>query len=96
MTDELTMRQLGALIDKGEREPAEAVARLIKATVYPRFLGIDDGGSCVWELENGRWCWGDDPYHAARPVRTFEPDRYVSKYGTPTPIRTLAEIEADK
>ena len=86
MTGEMTMKELGAAIDRGEREPAEAVARLIKAKIYPRFLGVDDGGSYVWELENGRWTWGDDPQHAARLVRTFEPEQYVIKYGTPTPI----------
>lgn len=89
MTDELTMAELGKAIDRGEREPAEAVARLVKGTVYPRFLGVDDSGTCAWELESGRWCWGDDPYHAARQARTFEPERYVEKYGVPTPLEAL-------
>lgn len=96
MTDEMTMRELGKAIDRGEREPIEAVERLKTLVVYPRFLGIDDSGSCVWALADGRWCWGDDPYHASRQTRTFEPERYVVKYGTPTPIRTLAELAADQ
>jgi hypothetical protein len=94
MTDELTMVELGKAIDKGEREPIEAVTRLKAAVVHPRFLGIDDSGSCVWELESGRWCWADDPYHAARQRRTFEPENYVEKYGTPVPVGTPDDAAA--
>lgn len=57
-----------------------------KSTIYPRFLGVDDGGDFVWELASGRWTWGDDPYAAATRERTFTPDRYSEKYGAPTPL----------
>jgi len=80
------MAELAAAIGRGEREPVEAVVRLAKATVYPRFLGLDESGDLVWELANGRWCFGDDPHQAARQRRTFEPERYVIKYGAPAPI----------
>lgn len=49
--------------------------------VYPRFIGVDDSGDYVWELESGRWTFGDDPYSAATRTRTFEPERYLDKYG---------------
>jgi hypothetical protein len=55
-------------------------------TVYPRFLGVDDGGDFVWELSTGRWTWGDDPHSAATRQRTFTPDRYSEKYGHPQPV----------
>jgi hypothetical protein len=55
-------------------------------TVYPRFLGVDDGGDFVWELANGRWTWGEDPHDAATRQRTFTPDRYSEKYGHPQPV----------
>lgn len=83
---ELTMDELGAAIARGERDPAEAVARLRTAVVYPRFLGVDDDGTYVWELADGQWTWADDPDQAVRRVRTFEPERYVGKYGVPTPV----------
>jgi hypothetical protein len=69
-----------------ERTAAEVVAALSDAVVFPRFLGVDDAGDNVWELENGRWTWGDEPYDAICRARTFEPERYVDKYGEPTPI----------
>lgn len=56
--------------------------------VYPRFLGKDSNGDFVWELANGRWTWGDDPFQAALRQRTFNPDRYVEKYGAPEPLMT--------
>jgi hypothetical protein len=56
------------------------------SVVYPRFLGKDDNGDFVWELANGRWTWGDDPLQAAMRQRTFSPDRYVEKYGAPSPL----------
>lgn len=65
---------------------AEVVARLSETVVFPRFLGSDDSGDFVWELEDGRWTWGEDPDEAANRVRTFEPERYVVKFGAPTPI----------
>lgn len=80
------MEELAKAVAKGERDAAEAVARLDKMVVYPRFLGMDDAGLPVWELANGRWTWGDDPYKAARMQRTFQPERYVDKYGVPTQI----------
>lgn len=52
-------------------------------TVYPRFLGMDGSGDFVWELADGRWTWGDDPHDAATKQRTFEPERYIEKYGRP-------------
>lgn len=52
-----------------------------RGVVYPRFLGVDDGGDFVWELADGRWTWGDNPYDAAKRGRTFTPDRYQEKYG---------------
>lgn len=54
--------------------------------IYPRFLGVDDGGDFVWELANGRWTWGDDPMDAVNKTRTFTADHYLGKYG---PIQTL-------
>lgn len=88
MTDktELTMAELGAAVDRGEREPTEVVGRLRVSVVYPRFLGLDDGGSHVWELADGRWCSAEDPCHAVYKTRTFIPEHYVVKYGTPTPV----------
>jgi hypothetical protein len=58
-------------------------------TVYPRFLGIDGSGDFVWELETGRWTWGEDPHDAAFRERTFEPVRYIEKYGRPIPFVRL-------
>lgn len=69
-----------------ERTAAEVVAALSDAVIFPRFLGLDDGGDFVWELEDGRWTWGEDPHHAVRQTRTFDPERYVVKFGEPTPI----------
>jgi hypothetical protein len=91
MTDEeskteLTLKELGEAVERGEREPAEAVARLKAAVVYPRFLGTDTSGDSVWELANGRWTFGDEPWSAVDKDRTFEPERYVQKYGVPTPL----------
>lgn len=56
------------------------------SVVYPRFLGKDSNGDFVWELANGRWTWGDDPWQAAIRQRTFTADRYVEKYGAPEPL----------
>lgn len=56
--------------------------------IYPRFLGKDSNGDFVWELANGRWTWGDDPFQAAIRQRTFTPDRYAEKYGAPEPLMT--------
>lgn len=50
---------------------------------YPKFLGYDGSGDCVWELENGRWTWGVSPRDATYRDRTFEPVRYIEKYGRP-------------
>lgn len=91
MTDEasktkLTMKELGEAIERGEREPAEAVARLKTTVIYPRFLGIDTSGDSVWELADGRWTFGDEPWSAVDKTRKFEPERYIVKYGVPTPI----------
>lgn len=57
--------------------------------VYPRFIGMDDNGDFVWELADGRWTWGSDPYDAACRKRTFTPDRYEEKYGKPKPLADL-------
>lgn len=59
------------------------------ATTYPRFLGVDGSGDFVWELETGRWTWGEDPHDAAFRERTFEPERYIEKYGRPVPFVRL-------
>lgn len=53
----------------------------VTTVVYPRFLGVDESGEMVWELADGRWTWADDPYMAVRRLRTFEPARYLEKYG---------------
>ncbi len=58
-------------------------------TIYPRFIGIDGNGDYVWELADGRWTWGNDPYDAAARKRTFTPDRYVDKYGDPVTLTNL-------
>lgn len=59
--------------------------------VYPRFLGVDGSGDFVWELETGRWTWGDSPRDAAFRGRTFEPARYIEKYGRPIPFVRIEE-----
>lgn len=84
----LTLAELDEAINRGERDPAEAVARMKDTVVYPRFLGMDNTGSYAWELADGRWTWGYDPDEVQRKaeIRTFEPERYVEKYGVPTPI----------
>jgi hypothetical protein len=82
--EELSLGELGDAIERGEREPAEAVARLKAAVIYPRYLGTDPSGSDVWELENGRWTFADTPWQAVHMTRTFEPERYVGKYGVPS------------
>lgn len=82
----LTLAELGEAINRGEREPSEVVARLKAAVVYPRFLGIDTSGDSVWELANGRWTFGDEPWSAVNKGRTFDPERYVEKYGVPVPL----------
>jgi len=51
--------------------------------IYPRFLGYDGSGDYVWELADGRWTWGVSPRDAADRARTFEPVRYIEKYGRP-------------
>lgn len=79
------------LVAHAEITALKASRLLTAEVVYPRYLGVDDSGSCTWELADGRWCWADDPYHAARQRRTFTPERYVDKYGTPTPIKTETE-----
>jgi hypothetical protein len=60
-------------------------------TIYPRFLGVDGSGDFVWELPTGRWTWGDSPYDAAFRERTFEPERYIEKYGRPIPFVRIEE-----
>lgn len=54
-------------------------------TRYPRFLGVDGSGDFVWELENGRWTWGQSPNEAwaQGQIRSLEPERYIDKYGRP-------------
>ena len=63
--------------------------------IYPRFLGIDGSGDFVWELASGRWTWGDDPHSAVTRERTFEPERYVEKYGRPVPIGEQIDRQAE-
>jgi hypothetical protein len=73
-------------MDDVEMTDAEAVAALNDTVIFPRFLGQDDAGDFVWELADGRWTWGDDPHDVLDRVRTFEPERYVQKFGVPTPL----------
>lgn len=49
----------------------------------PIRVGVDEAGDIVWQLPNGRWTWGLTAQDAAAQVRTFEPERYVEKYGRP-------------
>jgi hypothetical protein len=63
--------------------------------MYPRFLGVDSNGDFVWELANGRWTWGDDPYQAIHRQRTFAADRYLDKYGPVEPIAGHTAIPAE-
>lgn len=65
------------------------------SVIYPRFLGIDGSGDFVWELADGRWTWGDDPHSAVTRKRTFEPERYVEKYGRPVPIGEQIDRQAE-
>jgi len=51
--------------------------------IYPRFLGYDGSSDCVWELADGRWTWGNTAHDAADMGCTFEPVRYIEKYGRP-------------
>jgi hypothetical protein len=81
----LTMAELDQAINRGEREPVEAVGRIGVTVVYPRFLGYDNSGDAVWELASGRWTWGDHPRDAEGRPCTFEPARYIEKYGVPLP-----------
>lgn len=68
-------------------------------TIYPRFLGMDGQGDFVWELANGRWTWGSDLHDVLNASRTFEPERYIEKYGRPIDpeesIDRKAEAEQD-
>jgi hypothetical protein len=66
-------------------------------TIYPRFLGVDGSGDFVWELENGRWTWGDDPHAAFERERSFEPIEYIEKYGRPVGLGEIVDrkTEAD-
>jgi len=70
--------------DDDDRTPAEVVAALSSAVIFPRFLGLDDGADYVWELEDGKWTWGVDPDEALAHSRTFLPEDYVIKFGAPT------------
>jgi len=63
--------------------------------IYPRFLGVDGNGDFVWELANGRWTWGDDPFQVANRKRTFEPERYIEKYGRPIGIGEEIDRKAE-
>jgi len=65
----------------------------MSGVIYPRFLGIDDGGDFVWELANGRWTWGDDPLDAIWKTRTFAPDHYLDKYG---PMASMPKIVGER
>lgn len=63
--------------------------------IYPRFLGMDGSGDFVWELESGRWTWGDDPHAAITKQRTFEPVEYIGKYGRPIGIAEDIDRKAE-
>lgn len=52
----------------------------------PILIGMDSAGDLVWQLPNGRWTWGESAKEAMTRPRTFLPDRYVEKYGQPTPV----------
>lgn len=62
---------------------------------YPRFLGVDGSGDFVWELESGRWTWGDDPHDANGKTRSFEPARYIEKYGRPIGLTETIDRKAE-
>lgn len=62
---------------------------------YPRFLGVDGSGDFVWELDTGRWTWGESPYDAANRGRTFEPVRYIEKYGRPIGLTETIDRKAE-
>lgn len=62
---------------------------------YPRFLGVDGSGDFVWELATGRWTWGESPYDAANRERTFEPERYIEKYGRPIGLTETVDRKAE-
>lgn len=64
-------------------------------TTYPRFLGVDGSGDFVWELDTGRWTWGETPYDAAKRERTFEPARYIEKYGRPVGLEDKVDRKAE-
>jgi hypothetical protein len=64
-------------------------------TIYPRFLGVDGSGDFVWELADGRWTWGDDPHAASTRERTFEPERYIGKYGRPIGLTETIDRKAE-
>jgi hypothetical protein len=68
---------------------------MTERVIYPRFLGIDGSGDFVWELATGRWTWGDDPHAAVTRERTFEPERYVEKYGRPVPFGQQIDRQAE-
>jgi hypothetical protein len=68
---------------------------MTERVIYPRFLGIDGSGDFVWELATGRWTWGDDPHAAVTRERTFEPERYVEKYGRPVPFGEQIDRQAE-
>lgn len=63
--------------------------------VFPRFLGVDGSGDFVWELADGRWTWGDDPHDANGKTRTFEPERYIEKYGRPVGLTEDVDRKAE-
>lgn len=65
------------------------------SAVYPRFLGVDGSGDFVWEMESGRWTWGDDPHDANGKTRTFEPERYIEKYGRPIGLTETIDRKAE-
>lgn len=67
----------------------------MSATAYPRFLGVDGSGDFVWELANGRWTWGNDPHDANGKDRTFEPERYIEKYGRPVGLTEHVDRKAE-
>lgn len=64
-------------------------------TIYPRFLGADGTGDLVWELANGRWAWGSDPFVANAQKRTFEPVDYIAKYGRPVGLNETVDRKAE-
>lgn len=61
----------------------------------PTLIGMDYAGDLVWQLPNGRWTWGESAMEAMTRPRTFQPARYIEKYGAPTPLPGAGSLAED-